>query len=211
MYILDDYKLLSKNIKVQISLYNNLEDEQAKESIIMSLVLNLNSLNEGIINAIISNQIERNCGNNDFAKRLVAQFANELLSDTWNKYKMKIQILLDKKLSEISEPETLKSIEFLYRIRNQIAHGNTRLYQTKEGIDELQFKYMPIQKYLMNNSLIEDDALKYKIFTGEVFNHFLFSSKSFFQQINNVIEEPRHGYIKRNIISSLDSIKAIQK
>lgn len=113
-------------IKWKIENRNLLENKsELRNTINLSILIDLTTFLEGFLTKVLNVVIDkRQDENNLFSKKIIEHYREKVSELTWSKYNEYTDLILGKKISQITSNETYKAINILFIFRNLIIHAN---------------------------------------------------------------------------------------
>lgn len=184
-------------------------DNELKNTINVSILIDLTVYLEGFISKILMTAIEKRKSNeNEFSNRITKHLIEKISDSTWSKYKENFETVLGIKLSDITKDENFRSINLLFDFRNILVHANdlTINYfyneKGKEDYDSSIPNFNKIIKFLKEKKLINWDFSKFTdtdnfnyLIKDNIINFFHHESIEFLKSIlNNLPEKERSDF-----------------
>lgn len=191
--------------------------QNLREGINISIVMNTASMIEGYleekIRIILFKQIQSKTLT-EFDKRLQNNFIKDLSNATFSKYNELYRVMLGIDLLELlgsSNNELWKDIQYLFKVRNIVAHSQSLQMEIdidsdSEKAAEVQFigKFKDIQDYFVERSINpstfpEGTNFKSMFFNDYVANYFFMKAKLFIICMDQKLKEI--GIIEKYILN----------
>lgn len=102
-----------------------LKEPALKNAINLSILIDLTTFHEGILTKVLINAIEKRQDKTDiFSTKIIKNYKERIKDLTWSKYNEYVELILGKKISEITTNENYKAVNILFDFRNLIVHAN---------------------------------------------------------------------------------------
>lgn len=187
------YMFWSELIKLIQHLKNSRESNtELIDSFNISIIFHSASIIEGVVSQVITDYIKFTDSSTSIENKLKKNFLERVEKASWKEVQELYKIAFNKKISEDVLDKTLKSISFLFQLRNLLTHGTTldlslELFKNKpiKNPEILNQKYKNIYHFLaIENNLIdkitvESSSARLEIITNESADYFWDTTRTF--------------------------------
>jgi len=180
-----------------------------------SILTDLTSFVEGIITEMILEIIWArdfvDDKNKTYLDNLTKYIDEKVLKSSWRESIALLEMITNKKSSNVISPETFKAISYLFTFRNLLTHGieiDIWYYEENGNVyAEGQDKYNAILKYLLERKLLDTSFKPHintiNILSDQVVDYFINMTFLYIEQLFPIVDEFELDGLKTNFEDSI--------